>query len=372
MLLPQSGRSYEVVNPRFGAVEKAKSSKDLNALFHQTAVEIFTLKSVEMDPVIPSGFGKGNDVDESWTKNVEIYWSPSSGVTLTNPDPMTSAQFLTSIYVPKEKLPAVSEAIKEMRQLDLESKSEAGAATITGAVESTKPSTEKIEGTSTPLASETIQNIDNTASSLQSIENASTGIQKELSTLRESFLNHATEASERTLADLRNQLRNHVTLKASTPVSVIDFKLGPVQIYKRIRLTDPNTKLAFKKRLLELTGHNIPDPTLYTARTLSDIHRALFALAQPAPKRTAAKLKTAVFMYGSDKRVPSKIVPSKLTTMQNVTIHDRRIRQQERERSNGLGKVIKYALAERDLLKKTDMSVRERRDVARDRQRAVL
>lgn len=357
MLLPHSGQDYGIASPRFGPVEKAKTTKDLNALFHQTAVEIFTLQSVQMDPVIPSGWGKGNDVTESWTKNVELHWSPTHGVTLTNPDPMTSAQFLTSIYVPKEKIPGVSEAIKEMKQLESTS--------------TASPPSTKTEGESLDLASETIQKVEGAVektkdaiSSFQSIENASAGVQNELSTLRQSFLDHAITASERAVTNLRNQLRVHLNLKASNTLTLPSPPRKPTSIYRHIHLTDPNTKLAFKKRLLELTGHNIPDVTLYTAHTLADIHKALFALAQPLPKTVSAKMKLKIPPHPAGKRVPSV-----LTTMQNVSIHARKIRQQERERSNGLAKVIKYALAERNLLKKSDMSVRERKEVARSRQR---
>ena len=241
---------------RFGPAEKAKTTKDLNALFHQATVEIFTLKSVQMDPVIPSGWGEGNEVTESWTKNVELHWSPTNGVTLTNPDPMTSAQFLTSIYVPKEKLQGVSEAIHEMKQLGSRSQPEVDVSARTETIHATNSSAAKIEADSSTLATEAASNAADVVSSPQSIEDASSGIQKDISNLREQYLNHAIESSERTLNDLRKQLREHITLKSGAEITVIDTQSKTKALYKKILLTDPNTKLAVSQSPISLPLQN--------------------------------------------------------------------------------------------------------------------
>ncbi|KAH7139017.1 hypothetical protein B0J11DRAFT_451723, partial [Dendryphion nanum] len=325
MMLAHSGEGYDAVTPKFGPRVKPRTTKDLNALFHQAVVEIYTLDAADINPVFTNTKRHSHDVPKGWTENIQVLWSPEAGVVLKNPDPSTTDRFLKNFYVQQQ------ESLKK------------------------KIVSKKTEG---KLRSTTRPDIKDAKSTLQFLESASSGVQKDISSLRYEFLQSATQSSQENVSGISRELRNLVTQKASKSTTVVKPELQGVAAYNQIAITDPKIQLAFKKRLLELTGHHIPDPTLYSSRTLSALHKAFFTIAQPAPKKVVSSIKLSLAPRSADtkrgansnnKRPIARRVASPLTRMQNVKIYGKRVGVVERDTRTGIRKVIKYALMERGL-----------------------
>ncbi|KAF2019707.1 hypothetical protein BU24DRAFT_489614 [Aaosphaeria arxii CBS 175.79] len=373
ILVAPQGHTYgEIVNYDFAPQEKVKRFKELQALFHQAVVEVFTLKQSGKKIAFP----QFANIDPAWTRNVKLHASPAGSVVLSNVQPEDVEQFLAAVEDPAAQ---IAEAVDE---LVIDEAFESTAEAVEEAVpeldvakegKKASPAAKKTEGNPFDFMSnrpvsrvkpdepvpEVEQIVETTEApqGLAFIESAHQALDKELSSHRHDILFAAANTSERTIAALRKSV--HGTVSPSVLESTIEAKYGG------IALNDLAVKFAITKRILQLTGHRIPDPTFNSAKNLGDLFSALVSASRPKPTtvrdalKHEAKLQHIRSKHGKNKKSASPSTSSSnnrnaaqkptLAALPNVRFQGKRISPVQKEKEVGRWKVIEYALAERDL-----------------------
>ncbi|KAF2865938.1 hypothetical protein BDV95DRAFT_530387 [Massariosphaeria phaeospora] len=382
----ETGKPYTEYS--FGRFEQIKDPVHLREKFHQAVVETYTLHQAGKDMNIAAFTNRGIYEPPAWIHDVTFTRSQNRDLELAFPSGKTAKQLLDKMQEVPEWNPAsdgkavgdelfaeegeVVEALEpELPTMDPDTPPARRAALVKQDPDakpfdfmSNRPVPRAKPVEETPRADELIENAETVRPKaapqlefnikVQASESA-------ISQLRHMVYDSLTQSSEGAIASVRQTLRDTVTVMASESTTVISEPSSKLETkWRHVPLTNPKIKFALAKRLLQLTGLRISDPSLNHIYTLGDLYCHLSSAAKPQPaklfdfiQQESEKVNTLPIEQPRPVTTRSKKRTSTgdLSNLGNVEIHGKRITPRQERRRIGLDKVVTYALRERDLVR---------------------
>ncbi|KAF2712404.1 hypothetical protein K504DRAFT_488839 [Pleomassaria siparia CBS 279.74] len=388
----------------FGRISQIKDVTQIRKNFQQALVEVYTLKEAGRDLDLTKLPNRGVYNPPHWISDVQTYTSPTGDLVLSYPEGRTAEKLLEKMQDVPAWDPAQvwgqSELVDEAEYNEPEQLEEPVQPEPTGPnkhaialvdeskrfdfmsnlptprkkPQETAPkvdgSQQKVEAVAAETSSEAVSkpavNLVELEAKLQAskaaiakmrhivIESGANSVGSRVAAIRQEVLEDATKSIQARIAAVRATVRDGITSLASESITTI----VPEAKWRHASLADPTIKFALTKRLIQLTGIRISDPHLNSVQTVGDLYGQLCSASKPKPKklydtiRVEAEKKSVVTKTSPEltaTRTKKKHSMGELLSIPNVSIRAKRLKSYHKHRQIGLDKVIKFALAERNL-----------------------
>ncbi|OCK77029.1 hypothetical protein K432DRAFT_445636 [Lepidopterella palustris CBS 459.81] len=299
---------------------KITDSTELKRSLHRALVEVFTLQQAGLDMTIASVPGE-IQARPGWMDRVKIGPSnDNASAAVIFQDPAHKSELLDSLIRRFEQQDDPERSLEE--RVATEEDYENGAAEeLYEEVAAEASEAEALKD----LAHESQQSIAELREDLGAVREAMTARGLNMTAEEPNLASEKSRKGDETTASPSDVEANQQ--KKSTKKQEDSW----AKDWKTISLEDPNVKFAVVKRVMQLTGHRIPDIVIQECKTVG----RLFDRISERPK---------------PKKLIEAIQPSaKFKELANVKIYNRRVTPVDKEKEVGRWKVIEYALRERGL-----------------------
>ncbi|KAF2006911.1 hypothetical protein P154DRAFT_615018 [Amniculicola lignicola CBS 123094] len=364
---------------KFGPRTKITEPKKLQRIFHQAVVEVFTLKSSLKPSMLEATKQRNIDVTfwpahglykvPKWISQVKIQRA-GEDVNLVYPTE-TARKSLLDLMRTGPQMIAKSQPVEELEEPALEEEVEGVGALQANpetlaknvpeaviakpgglvAVGDKKPF-DFMSNRSTPRAVpvEPVPVVEKVKAKVEDVPPTPRTVPVEPVSVAEKIETVVKVPVQKATPKTRNEpskafihIRESVKASHTTILEARDeflSMLEPTDRYHHIPLSGNAVKWAISKRLLQLTGHQIPDPALTKARTLGDLYAYLILATKPIPTKLVTEL-----LWTKTKNTGKP----RLLALPNVKVYNKRVSTMDKHREVGRLKLIEEALEERGL-----------------------